>query len=176
MNDRTSAYICLGSNLGDRRQFLFSAVERLHAHSGVEVVRSSAIYETAPVGFTEQPYFLNMVIAIRTSLDPFTLLRLMLETERQLGRVRDIRFGPRTIDLDLLLYGKEKMMTEQLELPHPRMRERAFVLVPLMEIVNPDEVADGASLRDALEAADGKEEVQLWQKTNWRSEFGRFEN
>jgi len=170
------AYICLGSNLGDRRNYIETAVQRLHAHPHLTVDRCSAIYETAPVGLLDQPYFLNMVIAVRTVLPPLDLLRLLLETERELGRVRDIRYGPRTIDLDLLLYEQVEIRTEELELPHPRMLERAFVLVPLMEILELADVPDGPAIQRACEEAEGKEEVRLWEKSNWRSEYGRFVN
>lgn len=171
----TLAYIGLGSNLGDRRQYLIQAVHRLHGDESVQVMHCSSIYETAPVGLAEQPYFLNMVISIRTNLQPVRLLRLLLDTERSLGRVRDVRWGPRTIDLDLLLFGGQTLRTEELELPHPRLKERAFVLVPLMEILQPDEeLPEAAAIRSACDAMYGKGDVQLWQKTNWRSESGRF--
>jgi len=176
MNTGKSAYICLGSNLGDRRNYIETAVQRLHAHPHLFVDRCSAIYETAPVGLVEQPYFLNRVIALRTHLPPLDLLRLLLETERELGRVRDIRYGPRTIDLDLLLYEQVEIRTEELELPHPRMLERAFVLVPLMEILELTDVQDGPAIQRACEEAEGKEEVRLWEKSSWRSEYGRFVN
>lgn len=177
MRSRAAAYIGLGSNLGDRRQYLIEAVERLQRNESVQVARCSSIYETAPVGLADQPYFLNMAILIHTTRKPDELLRLLLDTERSLGRVRDIRWGPRTIDLDLLLYGALTLRTEELELPHPRMLERAFVLVPLMEIMTQDdELPELASICSAYDKMIGKEVVRLWQKTNWRSEFGRFES
>jgi 2-amino-4-hydroxy-6-hydroxymethyldihydropteridine diphosphokinase len=171
-----TAYIGLGSNLGDRQQHIYSAVESLHRHRAVSVQRCSSLYETAPVGLLDQPYFLNMVIAVQSSLRPSELLDLLLETEQRLGRVRDIRWGPRTIDLDLLLYGDVDQHDDHLELPHPRMKERAFVLIPLLEIGGPEEVTGYESFLQALESIDRKEDVHLWLKTNWRSEFGRFAN
>lgn len=168
----TTAYVGLGSNLGDRFGYLTAAVMRLHALGGVRVTRCSSVYETAPVGLKEQPPFLNMVIEIETSLPPRALLDAMLGVERSLGRVRTVRWGPRTIDLDLLLYGDVRMRTERLELPHPRMAERAFVLVPLLELL--DGCAD--EWRKALNTAEGKDDVRLWKTITWRSESGRFEN
>ncbi|MBN2981273.1 2-amino-4-hydroxy-6-hydroxymethyldihydropteridine diphosphokinase [Cohnella algarum] len=128
------AYAALGANLGDRERSLREAVRRLAATEGIEVRRCSALYETDPVGYTEQPAFLNMAAALGTNLSPLELLRVMLGIEREMGRVRDIRFGPRTIDLDLLLYEGIELDTEELALPHPRMGERAFVLVPLRDV------------------------------------------
>lgn len=120
--------------MGDREASLREAVKRLNDTQGVEVRRISRIYETDPVGYTEQPAFLNMAVALGTTLEPVQLLRAMLDIEREMGRVRDIRWGPRVIDLDLLLYEGVKLETEELELPHPRMGERAFVLVPLRDV------------------------------------------
>lgn len=128
------AYVGLGANLGDREAALREAVGRLRTAEGVDVRRLSPVYETEPVGYTEQPAFLNMVAAIGTTLPPADLLELLLDIERQMGRVRTIRWGPRIIDLDLLLYGEVRMTSERLTLPHPRMGERAFVLVPLRDV------------------------------------------
>jgi 2-amino-4-hydroxy-6-hydroxymethyldihydropteridine diphosphokinase len=170
------AYIGLGSNLGNRQQYIFEAVELLHRHPAVTVVRCSSLYETAPVEMVDQPHFLNMVAAVHTELMPLALLDLLLHTEHTLGRVRDIRFGPRTIDMDLLLFGNISLKDERLELPHPRMLERAFVLIPLVEIWEQDEVPNDLSILQAHERTDGKEDVRLWQKTSWHSELGRFAN
>lgn len=100
----------------------------------LEVVRASSLYETAPVGRTDQPDFLNAVALLRTSLPPRDLLDALLHVENRMGRVRTLRWGPRVIDLDLLLYGDAQVETPGLTIPHPRLRERAFVLVPLAEI------------------------------------------
>jgi 2-amino-4-hydroxy-6-hydroxymethyldihydropteridine diphosphokinase len=170
------AYVGLGSNLGDRQQYIYDAVETLHRHPAVTVERCSSLYETAPVGLVDQPYFLNMVVVVRTELEPLELLKILLQIELTLGRVRDIRWGPRTIDLDLLIFGHIFIQDERLELPHPRMRERAFVLIPLIEIWDQDEVPDSLSIVHAYDLTMGKEDVHLWQKTNWRSEFGHFAN
>ncbi len=177
-NTASTAYIGLGSNLGDRRAYLLGAVEQLHRQPAVEVLRCSSMYETAPVGLKEQPDYLNMAVAVRTPLQPAQLLGLMLEIERSLGRVRDVRWGPRTIDLDLLIYGQQTLQTAELELPHPRIRERAFVLIPLLEIFRESDrtLLELPEWNEALRVVEGKEDVRLWLRTNWRSEFGRFEN
>lgn len=132
------AYVALGANLGDRESALNEAIRRLRADPELEVLRISPAYETAPVGYTDQPSFLNMALGLRTALGPVALLRRLLAIEQEMGRVRDIRWGPRNIDLDLLVYGEESIDTPELTLPHPRMGERAFVLVPLQDVW-PDE-------------------------------------
>ncbi|BBI30689.1 2-amino-4-hydroxy-6-hydroxymethyldihydropteridine diphosphokinase [Cohnella abietis] len=132
------AYVALGANLGERESSLTEAIRRLQADSELEVYRISAVYETAPVGYTDQPSFLNMAVSLGTELDPVTLLRRLLAIEQEMGRVRDIRWGPRNIDLDLLVFGEVSMETPELILPHPRMGQRAFVLVPLKEIWSQD--------------------------------------
>ena len=100
----------------------------------MEIAAVSSIYETAPVGLTDQPDFLNLVVSVRTALSPRELMDALLHIENKMGRVRTVRWGPRVIDLDLLLYGSEQVDLPQLTVPHPRLRERAFVLVPLAEI------------------------------------------
>lgn len=137
-SEYSEAYIALGANLGDREQTLTEAIQMLNDHSDIEIVRCSGLYETDPVGYIDQPSFLNMVLMLRTTLEPESLLMSMLDVENRLGRVRDIRWGPRTVDLDLLWMDNQQLHTEHLELPHPRMYERAFVLVPLAELVSSD--------------------------------------
>jgi 2-amino-4-hydroxy-6-hydroxymethyldihydropteridine diphosphokinase len=132
------AYVGLGSNMGDRERMLWSAVHMLTFNPEVEVVAMSSIRETDPVGIVDQPPFLNAAIAIDTELEPRALLDLLLSIERELGRTRDgPRFGPRTIDLDLLLYGDEIVEEPGLTIPHPRLHERRFALEPLAEL-DPD--------------------------------------
>jgi 2-amino-4-hydroxy-6-hydroxymethyldihydropteridine diphosphokinase len=130
------AYIALGSNLGDRSEMLSRAVDRL-ARFG-RVVAVSSHYETEPVGYHEQPPFLNAVLGLETSLEPVALLEGLLAIEREMGRDRSggIRFGPRIVDLDLLLLGDAVVETERLVLPHPALAERRFVLEPLAEIAS----------------------------------------
>jgi 2-amino-4-hydroxy-6-hydroxymethyldihydropteridine diphosphokinase len=133
------AYVALGANLGDRDASLREALRRMAETPGVAVLRISRVYETDPVGYVDQPVFLNMAAALATRLSPVELLGRLLSIEREMGRVRDIRWGPRTIDLDLLVYQDVVMDTPELTLPHPRMGERAFVLAPLRDVWPPGE-------------------------------------
>ena len=130
----TRAYVGLGANLGPREVTLLRAVDLLGAAEGVELVAVSQLRETEPVGPVEQPPFLNGAVAVETTLAPRELLELLLGVERSLGRVRSERWGPRTIDLDLLLYGGETLDEPGLEVPHPRLHERRFALEPLAEL------------------------------------------
>ena len=127
-----TAYLGLGSNLGDREENLRKSLSLLG--ESVEIIALSSVYETEPWGYAEQPSFLNMVCGFRTSLSPPELLALVQEVERRLGRVRTIRYGPRTMDVDILLYGYRIVDTPDLQIPHPRIPERAFVIAPLAEI------------------------------------------
>jgi 2-amino-4-hydroxy-6-hydroxymethyldihydropteridine diphosphokinase len=130
-----TAYIGLGANLGDREATLRRALELLEAEPGVEVTAVSAFRDTAPVGILDQPRFLNAAARIETTLRPRELLDRLLAIEQALGRTRTgPRFGPRTIDLDLLLYGDSTLAEPGLTVPHPRLHERAFVLGPLAEL------------------------------------------
>jgi 2-amino-4-hydroxy-6-hydroxymethyldihydropteridine diphosphokinase len=129
------AFIGLGANLGERAATIQRALELLAASHGVEGMRVSTLRETDPVGPVSQPRFLNGAAEIETALSPRELLELLLAIERELGRERTgPRFGPRTIDLDLLLYGQERIAEPGLEVPHPRLHERTFVLEPLAEL------------------------------------------
>ncbi|WP_339230699.1 2-amino-4-hydroxy-6-hydroxymethyldihydropteridine diphosphokinase [Oceanobacillus sp. FSL K6-2867] len=128
------AYLSLGTNIEPREAYLTEALELLEAMGRVTIVQRSSIYETAPVGYLEQADFLNMVIEVDTPLSSMSLLEYCQSVEQQLGRKRGIRFGPRTIDLDILTFNQENSNVERLIIPHPRMRERAFVLIPLQEI------------------------------------------
>ncbi|MGA8942321.1 MAG: 2-amino-4-hydroxy-6-hydroxymethyldihydropteridine diphosphokinase [Thermoactinomyces sp.] len=134
MRDKVTAYLGLGANLGDRKKQLNRAIERLNHIKGIHVLKISSLYETAPIGYVDQPPFYNQAIKIETSLTPGDLLEHLLLVEQELHRVREIRWGPRTIDIDLLLYGHCIIQQENLIVPHPRMTERAFVLIPLLEI------------------------------------------
>ena len=143
-------YIGLGSNLGDRSATIQAALDRLDADPEIEVLGVSSLRETDPVGFEDQPRFLNGAAALRTELGPRELLDRMLEVERGLGRVREgTRYGPRTIDLDLLLYGDAVVDEPGLQIPHPRLPERAFALEPLMEL-NPELEVPGQGRVQAL--------------------------
>lgn len=147
----TIAYLSLGSNVGDRLGHLAAAVRRLDSPR-VRVRQVSSVYQTAPQGKTDQADFLNIAAEVETDLEPAALLLHLQEVERALGRVRHERWGPRTIDIDLALYGDTTVQTPDLEVPHPRMKDRAFVLVPLLEVA-PDLALPGAvPLRRCLEA------------------------
>jgi 2-amino-4-hydroxy-6-hydroxymethyldihydropteridine diphosphokinase len=127
-------FLGLGSNLGDRYGYLLEAAKRICSIEGIFCTGISDLYETEPVGYVEQDKFLNMVMKIETTLGPFELLDALLNIEKSLGRERLIRWGPRTIDLDILAYGTIEMESDRLVVPHPRMHERAFVLKPFMDI------------------------------------------
>ena len=129
------AYVGLGANLGDREAMLRSALEQLRSEPGLRVTAVSAFRDTAPVGLVDQPRFLNAVAAVETEIGARALLERLLGIERRLGRTREgPRFGPRTIDLDLLLYGEEEIDEPELHVPHPRLHERLFALEPLAEL------------------------------------------
>ncbi len=130
------AYVALGSNLGDRTQTLLDAVQALRDEDAIQVVAVSTLVETDPVGFLDQPRFVNGVAALDTTLAARELLTLLLEVERRFGRSRQAvpAQGPRTLDLDLLLYGVAQLDEPGLQVPHPRLHERAFVLEPLAEL------------------------------------------
>lgn len=128
------AFVALGSNLGDPAATVCSAFAALAKVDQVRLVRTSSLYRTAPVGFEQQPDFINAVAEIETSLAPHALLAALLALEDRFGRVRDRRWGPRSLDLDLLLYDGLRLDTPDLTLPHPRLHLRAFVLMPLAEI------------------------------------------
>ena len=147
-----TAYVGLGANLGDREATIRRAVELLAATAGVEVAAVSTLRETDPVGYADQPRFLNGAVALETGLAPRELLDRLLAIEQELGRVRGEgpRYGPRTIDLDLLLYGDEVVDEPRLAVPHPRLGERRFVLEPLHEL-DPDlALPDGRRVADLL--------------------------
>jgi len=129
------AFIGMGANVGDREATIRRALELLAGRQGVEVVAISTLRETDPVGFADQPRFLNGAAAVETELEPRALLDALLAVEHQLGRTRDgPRFGPRTIDLDVLLYADREVAEPGLTVPHPRLAERAFALEPLAEL------------------------------------------
>ena len=132
----TRAYVGLGSNLGKPRETIDAALRLLRAEDGIELVAVSSLQETAPVGYKEQPRFLNGAVVVETQLPPRELLERLLTIEARLGRVRGEgpRFGPRTIDLDLLVYGDETVDEPGLTVPHPRLAERRFALEPLAEL------------------------------------------
>ena len=150
----TRAYVGLGANLGPREVTLLRAVGMLAAADGVEVVAVSQLRETDPVGVVDQPSFLNGAVAIDTTLAPRALLDVLLETERALGRVRAERWGPRMIDLDLLVYGDQIVDEPGLAVPHPRLAERRFALEPLADLDPALEIPGLGSVAAARAALD----------------------
>jgi len=141
-----SAFLSLGSNLGDRRAALRAALDALE-RGGARVVRRSSLYETAPVGKTDQPPFLNLAVEVETRLSPAELLALCQAVEHAGGRVRRERWGPRTLDIDILLYDRLTVQTPSLAIPHPELTRRRFVLAPLLEIAPAAALPDGTPLR-----------------------------
>lgn len=165
MNNQS--YISLGTNIGDREGFLKKAIQEIGQHEEIIVEQVSSIYETDPVGYLDQDPFLNLVIKISTTLTPLQLLEVTQSIEQNLGRKRELRWGPRTIDLDILLYNQENIEVEHLRIPHPRMFERSFVLIPLKEI-NPSLKVENKLLED--------KGVRLWKQKNGGEELGLLES
>jgi 2-amino-4-hydroxy-6-hydroxymethyldihydropteridine diphosphokinase len=161
-------YIGLGSNLGDRMATLRTAIERFESLGRVTSV--SSLYKTEPVGYLEQPSFLNAVIALETALTPADLLHALVGIERDLGRARSFPNAPRTLDLDLLLVDNVILDTPELTLPHPRQHGRAFVLVPLAEIapqvVHP---GSGKTMQELLRALPDQGGVEVYARAGWES-------
>jgi len=143
-----AAFVGLGSNLGDRLTNLQAAVDALQAEPGLRVTASSRVWETKPVGGPPQPDYLNAVIRIETDLSARDLLDVARRVEARLGRVRKERWGARTMDVDVLLYDDEEIDESDLVVPHPRMRHRAFVLLPLFELEPDPVLPDGTRLKD----------------------------
>jgi len=146
----TRAYVGLGANLGDPSRTIEQAFTELDALPGTRVKARSPFYRTAPVGLAEQPDFINAVAELRTSLRPGELLAGLLEIEERHGRTRSVVNAPRTLDLDLLLYGEEVLDSERLTVPHPRMHERAFVLQPLLDIAPSVEIPGQGAASDLM--------------------------
>ena len=146
------AYVGLGSNLGDREATLHAAIERLRQDPEIDVIAVSTLRETEPVGYVDQPPFLNGAVALETALAPEELLARLQAIERDLGRVREgvPRYGPRTCDLDLLLYDNLELETPELIVPHPRLTERRFALEPLVELDPQLSLPDGRKLAEIV--------------------------
>lgn len=145
----TETALGLGSNLGDRQASLLGAIGALARTEGIWLSAVSSLWNSAAWGLTDQPDFLNACILVRTELAPMALLDTCRSIESMCGRVRDVRWGPRTLDIDILFYGAEQIETETLTLPHPRMLERNFVLAPLAEIA-PDHILSGKRVVEHL--------------------------
>jgi 2-amino-4-hydroxy-6-hydroxymethyldihydropteridine diphosphokinase len=156
----TTGYLSLGSNIGDRAANIERAIAALPAH-GVRVIKQSRLYETEPVEMREQDWFLNGVVEIETDLQPQELMSALLGVEQSMGRQRLVPKGPRIIDLDILLFGSVILKQPQLEIPHPRMAERRFVLVPFAEIApNVMHPTLSKTIRELLEITPDRSEVR----------------
>ena len=156
----TRAYVGIGSNVGDRVDFCRAAVDELRATGAIQVEEVSSLYETTPVGGPPQRSFVNLVARLDVALEPRALLEVCKEIEHRIGREpSDIRWGPRVVDIDILTYGDEKVSEPELEIPHPRLTQRRFVLVPLLEIDPGATDPWGTPYADALDEAEG--EVRL---------------
>ena len=149
------AFLGLGSNLGDRLANLQAAVDAIQAEPGLRVVASSRVWETTPMGGPPQPDYLNAVVRIETDLSARDLLDVARRVETRLGRIRKERWGARTIDVDVLLYDQEQIDEPDLVVPHPRMSQRAFVILPLLELEPDPVLPDGTRLKDARVDTDG---------------------
>lgn len=159
-------FLGLGGNLGEPAVAMAESLRLLDARVDVSVVAVSSLYRTPPWGVTDQPDFLNCVAAVDTDMTARDLLQLCLDTERALKRVRGERWGPRLIDIDLLLYGNVQIDEDGLQVPHPRMLERAFVLAPLAEIA-PDLMLDGEPVIRRLQGTDQQGIIRLGSNPNW---------
>ena len=159
------AYLCLGSNSGNRLQFIEQAISLLNLAENIKIIRRTALYETEPWGVKNQNWFLNIIVEIKTDLSPQDLLLKCMSIEKTLGRNRDKeqRWGERTIDIDIILYNKDVVNTDMLTIPHPRMHQRAFVLVPLLELI-PDFIHPvlNKTISDLYDELDNVEEVYLY--------------
>ncbi|WP_232699101.1 2-amino-4-hydroxy-6-hydroxymethyldihydropteridine diphosphokinase [Brevibacillus daliensis] len=176
MKDGVTVFISLGSNQGVREHMLMQAILELNAHPAIMVKRLSYIYETDPVGYTEQPAFLNIVAELQTELGALDLLEEALRVEKELGRVRKERWGPRLIDIDILLYGEEQIILPTLTIPHPEMVNRAFVLVPLRELWQGTIIGTGVTIDEALKRCEETQGVLRWGTLDWEAELERSEN
>ena len=159
----TGIYLSLGSNIEERTEHITRAIAALAGH-GVRVVKRSVLYETEPVEFLAQDWFLNCVVEVKTELSPVELMRALLEIERGMGRDRVLPKGPRIIDMDILLYGSRVVRQANLEIPHPRMAQRRFVLVPLAEIASDVEhPVLKKSIAELLVETNDRSEVRPWR-------------
>ena len=157
-------YLSLGSNLGDRAANLERAISAL-PEAGVRVLRRSSLYETEPVDFLAQPWFLNCVVEAETSLTPRQLLHVLQGIERSLGSTKLVARGPRIIDIDILFYGASVIRTEEMEIPHPRLEKRRFVLVPLAELApRLRHPVLGVTVAELIFATQDSSAVRLWQR------------
>ncbi len=172
---KNRVFIGVGSNIQDRAFYLKEAIKALENHEVIELLNYSSIYETEPIGFTDQDSFLNMVVEISTSLSPKEILSVIQKIELSLGRNREIKWGPRTLDLDILLYNQENIVSEDLIVPHPRMHERAFVIIPLFEI-DQELTLNGRKVKETYMELLGRDGVHKWKLRCGEGVYELFEN
>jgi len=170
MDSSVTAYLGLGGNVGDVLGNMRKALNHLQAHDKVSVTKISKLYKTPPWGIEDQDWFLNACVAMETTFTAENLLDLCLDVELRLNRVRDVRWGPRTIDIDLLNYGNTVLNSERLTLPHPRIAERAFVLVPLGDIAPDFELNDKTCAQMLAEQSDANIETEIDNQAWWPSD------
>lgn len=163
----TRVYIGLGSNLGNPEANIREALEMLDRRTEIKVIAVSSLYLTEPVGLEDQPWFYNCVAELETELAPEQLMDILQSIENGLGRVRTIRWGPRTVDLDILLFGKLTIDNERLIVPHPRMQERSFVMVPLDEIAPLAQFPDGKSVAEIRRNLKNEKKYSCIRKKIW---------
>ena len=163
-------FVGIGSNMNDPVNQCLKAVVRLSETSGIKHLRSSSLYKTEPVGSVEQMWFINTVAEIRVKLTPYELFNALQSVEKEMGRLRNEKWGPRIIDLDILLFGQEVVQQEDLIVPHPELHKRRFVLVPLCEIasyvIHP---SFGVSIRGLMERLEDKSIVHLYEMQRYNA-------
>lgn len=156
----------LGSNIGDREQNILAAINKINAHTQITIEKQSSIYETEPYGLKEQASYLNAVVKISTNLLPEELLSVCQLIEKELGRTREVHWGPRTIDIDLLIYHDISLSLPNLTLPHPYLALRRFVLVPMLDITN-EIILEGLNVRQLVEVCPDDGKVELYEKNHF---------
>lgn len=153
------AYIGLGSNMGNKKAYIQKALGQLSNYPGIRLLRVASLYESAPWGYLDQAWFINTVAEVETNLTAEKFLNVLFDIEKNLERTREIKWGPRTVDLDILLYGQETINLPQLQVPHPRLHQRAFVLVPLAELC-PEMLLPQGCVKELAAKALGEQEVR----------------
>ncbi len=159
------AFIGIGTNLGDRKKHISEALERLGKRTDIKIIKSSSLYVTEPIGYVGQDWFLNCVVEVMTTMPPRELLKHCQSIEEHMGRTRTMQWGPRIIDLDILLYNDAVIEDEELTIPHPNMDKRRFVLIPLVEIA-PDVIHPGINktVTDLLKHLDDAHKVDVYRE------------
>lgn len=172
MTARERAFIGLGSNLASPEQQVLSALDEIALTPGIALCRRSSLYRSAPIGYAEQPAFINAAVEVRTAFGPEELLSELLAIEQRHGRVRDFPNAPRTLDLDILLYGALQFIGPRLTLPHPRAHLRAFVLWPLFELAPDADIPGRGSIRDLLGGIRDQDVTRIADVTTVRLALG----